>query len=209
MKTQARMLLILRTLVCAACLMAVGVDAASAQPAGRLAGVVRDASGSVLPGVTVTVEGLALEAPRTVVTDEHGQYALDSLPEGRYLVTATFSGFVPRPTEVQVGTGGATHDIMLDVSSVTERTSVTATKTGAADIQSTPIAITVLPARTIEQLGVERVDGLAGIVPTVTISESPVGTPLLTIRQPGTGRSGHAFRSDRGAQGRVIAVCSL
>ena len=100
------MLLILRTLVCAACLLAVGVDAASAQPAGRLAGVVRDATGSVLPGVTVTVAGPALGAPRTVVTDEHGQYALDSLPEGRYLVTATFSGFEPRTTEVQVGAGG-------------------------------------------------------------------------------------------------------
>ena len=140
------MLLILRTLVCAACLLAAGVDAASAQPAVRLAGVVRDATGSVLPGVTVTVAGPALGAPRTVVTDAHGQYVLDSLPEGRYLVTATFSGFEPRTTEVPVGTGGATFDIKLDVSSFAERTSVTATKTGAADIQSTPIAITVLPA---------------------------------------------------------------
>ena len=189
MKTHARMLLILRTLVCAACLLAVGVDAASAQPAGRLAGVVRDASGSVLPGVTVTVDGLDLGAPRTAVTDEHGQYALDSLPEGRYMVTATFSGFEPRTTEVQVGTGGATRDIMLDVS-FAERMSVTATKTGAADIQSTPIAITMLPARTIEQLGVERVEGLAGLVPTVTVSQTTGGTPLLTIRGIGSNSQG-------------------
>ena len=33
---------------------------------------------------------------------------------------------------------------------------VTATKTGAADIQSTPIAVTVLPAKTLEQLGSRR-----------------------------------------------------
>ena len=111
------MLLILRTLVCAACLLAVGVDAASAQPAGRLAGVVRDATGSVLPGVTVTAAGPAPGAPRTVVTDEHGQYVLDLLPEGRYLVTAIFSGFEPRTTEVQVGTGGTPFDIRLEVSS--------------------------------------------------------------------------------------------
>ena len=63
---------------------------------------------------------------------------------------------------------------------------VTATKTGAADIQSTPIAMTVLPARTIEQLGVERVEGLAGLVPTVTVSQSTVGTPLVTIRGIGS-----------------------
>ena len=97
------MLLMLRTLVCAACLLAVGVDAASAQTAGRLAGVVRDATGSVLPSVTLTVAGPALGAARTVVTDEHGQYVLDSLPEGRYRVTAAFSGFELRTTEVRSG----------------------------------------------------------------------------------------------------------
>jgi iron complex outermembrane receptor protein len=176
------MLLILRTLVGAACLLAVGVDAASAQPAGRLAGVVRDASGSVLPGVTLTVAGPPPGAPRTVVTDEHGQYVLDSLPEGRYLVTAAFSGFQSPSYDVQVGSNRATLDIVLTLSSFSERMSVTATKTGAADIQSTPIAVTVLPARTIEQLGVERTEGLAGLVPTVTVSQSPVGTPLVTIR---------------------------
>ena len=97
------MRLSLRMFICAACLLAAGVDAASAQPVGQLAGVVRDATGSVLPGVTVTVAGAALAAPRTVVTDEHGGYVLDSLPAGRYLVTAAFSGFEPRSTEVDVG----------------------------------------------------------------------------------------------------------
>jgi len=129
------MLLILRRLLCAACLLSIGVDAATAQTVGRLAGVVRDATGSVLPGVTLTVAGPTLGAPRTVVTDEHCRYVLDSLPEGRYLVTAAFGAFEPRTTEVQVGAGGATLDVMLAVSSFAERTSVTATKTGAADIQ--------------------------------------------------------------------------
>jgi iron complex outermembrane receptor protein len=87
---------------------------------------------------------------------------------------------------VHVGTGGATFDITLAVSTFAERMSVTATRTGAADIQSTPVAITVLPARTIEQLGVERVEGLAGLVPTVTVSQSPVDTPLVTIRGIGS-----------------------
>jgi iron complex outermembrane recepter protein len=186
MKTEPRILLIVRTLVCAACLLAVGVDAVSAQPAGRLAGVVRDATDSVLPGVTLTVAGPALAAPRTVVTDEHGRYVLDSLPEGRYLVTATFSGFEPRRTEAQVSIDGPPFDIRLDVSWVAERTSVTATKTGAASIQTTPVAITVLAARTIEQLGAERVESLAGLVPAVTVSQSPAGTPLVTIRGIGS-----------------------
>jgi iron complex outermembrane recepter protein len=182
---QGGRLRILPSSVCAVCLLVVG-EAASARPAGPLAGVVRDATGSVLAGVTLTVAGAAMAASRTVRTDEHGGYVIESLPEGRYVVTATLSGFERWSTEVEVGASGATLDIVLAVSSFSERMSVTATKTGAADIQSTPIAITVLPARTIEQLGVERVEGLAGIVPTVTVSQSPVGTPLVTIRGIGS-----------------------
>ena len=75
------MRLSLRSFICAG-LLAAGVDAASAQSEGRLTGVVRDATGSVLPGVTVTVGGPALTAPRTVVTDDRGRYVLDSLPAG-------------------------------------------------------------------------------------------------------------------------------
>ena len=119
---------------------------ASAQPAGQLTGVVRDTTGSVLPGVTVTVTGAALIAPRTVVTDEHGEYVVDALPAGRYLVTAAFSGFEPSSTEIDVGATSATLDVVLAVSSLAERVTVTATRTGAADVQSTPVAITVLPA---------------------------------------------------------------
>ena len=85
-----------------------------------------------------------------------------------------------------MGASGATLDVVLAMSAFSERVTVTATKTGAADIQSTPIAITALPARTIEQLGVERVEGLAGFVPSVTVSQSPVGTPLVTIRGIGS-----------------------
>ncbi len=167
-------------------LLALGAAAARAQTPGQLAGVVRDATGSVLPGVTVTITGAALGSPRTVVTDEHGRYVLDSIPGGRYLVTAAFSGFAPWSTEIEVGANGATLDVVLAMSTLSERVTVTATKAGAGDIQSTPIAITALPARTIEQLGIETVEGLAGFVPAMTVGHSPVGTPLVTIRGIGS-----------------------
>ena len=179
------MRLSLQIFICAACLFAPGVDAASAQPEGRLAGVVRDATGSVLPGVTLTVAGPVLTAPRTVVTDDHGGYVLDSLPAGHYLVTAALNGFEPKTTEVDVEGGSATLDLVLAVSSFSERMTVTATKTGAADIQSTPIAVTVLPAKTLEQVGIQTVEGLAGVVPAVTISQH-TGAAQVTIRGIGT-----------------------
>src|SRR5262245_35417447 len=68
--------------------------AAGAQTLGTIAGVVKDASGAVLPGVTVEVASPALiEKTRTAVTDGAGQYAIISLPVGTYDVTFTLEGF--------------------------------------------------------------------------------------------------------------------
>ncbi|MEO8257742.1 MAG: TonB-dependent receptor [Acidobacteriota bacterium] len=66
----------------------------SAQGLGTIAGVVRDSSGAVLPGVTVEVASPALiEKVRSVVTDGSGQYSVISLPVGTYTVTFTLPGF--------------------------------------------------------------------------------------------------------------------
>jgi uncharacterized surface anchored protein len=59
-----------------------------------LAGVVRDTSGGVLPGVTVEAASPALiERIRSAVTDENGQYRVPDLPPGAYKVTYTLAGF--------------------------------------------------------------------------------------------------------------------
>ena len=59
-----------------------------------IAGVVRDASGGVLPGVTVEASSPALiEKTRTAVTNETGQYRLVDLRPGTYRVTFTLAGF--------------------------------------------------------------------------------------------------------------------
>jgi iron complex outermembrane receptor protein len=167
------------------CLIAIGAVVAAAQSAGQLAGVVQDTNGNVLPGVTMTVTGAPLIAPRTVVTDEHGKYVVDALPSGRYVVTAQSSGFDPWSSQIEVGAKAKTLDVVLAVSSHSESVTVTATKTGAADVQSTPVAITVLPATALEHLGVHTVERLAGVVPTVMISQH-TGLAQVTIRGIGT-----------------------
>ena len=59
-----------------------------------IAGVVRDASGAVLPGVTVEAASPALlEKIRTVVTDGSGQYKIEALRPGAYTVTFELAGF--------------------------------------------------------------------------------------------------------------------
>ena len=72
-----------------------------------IAGVVRDASGAVLPGVTVEASSPALiEKVRSAVTDGSGQFRLDSLVAGTYSVTYTLPGFsTVKRDGVQVQTG--------------------------------------------------------------------------------------------------------
>src|SRR4051812_17324038 len=67
--------------------------AASAQTS-SIAGVVKDASGGVLPGVTVEAGSPALiEKIRTAVTDSSGQYKIVNLRPGTYAVSFTLTGF--------------------------------------------------------------------------------------------------------------------
>jgi hypothetical protein len=67
---------------------------AAARAQGSIAGVVKDASGAVLPGVTVEAASPALiEKTRSVVTDGTGQYKIVDLRPGPYTVTFTLSGF--------------------------------------------------------------------------------------------------------------------
>src|SRR6476469_8185199 len=66
----------------------------AAQGFGTIAGVVKDTSGAVLPGVTVEVSSPALiEKTRSAVTDSAGQYKIVDLRPGTYTVTFTLTGF--------------------------------------------------------------------------------------------------------------------
>src|SRR5262249_31939029 len=69
---------------------------ASAQNAanGSITGLVKDASGGVLPGVTVEVASPALiERTRSAVTDGQGLYRIVDLRPGTYTVTFSLAGF--------------------------------------------------------------------------------------------------------------------
>src|SRR5882757_7898579 len=73
-------------------LLTLAPSAVRAQSA--IAGVVRDASGAVLPGVTVEAASPSLiERVRTVVTDAQGQYKIVDLRPGPYDVTFSLAGF--------------------------------------------------------------------------------------------------------------------
>ena len=97
--------------------------------AGGIAGVVRDSSGGVLPGVTVEVTSPALiEKARSTTTDVNGRYQIRDLPAGTYTVTFTLTGFqtYQRPNVVVAADFTANVNAEMKVGSVTETLSVVA-----------------------------------------------------------------------------------
>src|SRR5215203_3413852 len=56
-------------------------------------GTIADATGGVLPGVTITVTSLDTNTIRSAVTDSTGRYVVAALPPGRYEIAAELSGF--------------------------------------------------------------------------------------------------------------------
>jgi hypothetical protein len=103
-----------------------------------IAGVVRDASGAVLPGVTVEAASPALiEKTRSVTTDGTGQYKIVDLRPGSYAVTFTLVGFSTVKHEAVEVTGSQTVTVNADlkVGQVSESITVNA-EAPAVDIQS-------------------------------------------------------------------------
>src|SRR5678816_2528749 len=75
-------------------LTGVALMPATAFAQASIVGTVRDASGAVLPGVTVEASSPALiEKARTVVTNGVGQYSIEDLRPGTYTVTFSLQGF--------------------------------------------------------------------------------------------------------------------
>src|SRR4249919_3276127 len=103
-----------------------------------LTGTVRDASGAVLPGVTVEASSPALiEKTRSAVTDGAGQYKIEQLRGGVYAVTFTLSGFstLKREGIELTGSFAATINADLKVGSLSETLTVTG-EAPVVDIQS-------------------------------------------------------------------------
>jgi len=147
---------------------------ASAFAQASITGVVRDASGAVLPGVTVEAASPALiEKVRTASTDGTGQYRLTDLRPGTYAVTFTLPGFstVAREGLELSGTLTAVVNAEMRVGAVEE----TITVTGAApvvDVQSVNRQ-TVITNQIVSELPTARnFYNIAVLIPGVT---APVG----------------------------------
>jgi hypothetical protein len=144
---------------------------------GTLAGTVKDASGGVLPGVTVEASSpVLIEKVRTAVTDGAGKYQIVNLPPGSYSINFSLTGFsTVRRDAVDVSINVVTTiDADLRVGTVQETITVTG-ESPIVDIQSSAQTRTVT-AQAFKELPVgSSWIQMAALVPAIRASNTDVG----------------------------------
>jgi Carboxypeptidase regulatory-like domain len=149
-----------------------------------LTGTVRDASGAVLPGVTVEAASPALiEKTRTAVTDSTGQYRITDLRTGTYSISFTLTGFnvVKRENIELAGTQVVTIPAEMKVGGVEETITVTG-ETPVVDVQSAKRQV-VMGSDVIQALPAARAAGaLLNATPGLTVdTNGPALSPTMTF----------------------------
>jgi len=109
---------------------------------GNINGRLSDASGAVLPGVTVTLRSPAIQGERTVVSEEGGNYRFILLPPGTYSITYELPGFKTIVREgiiVEVGKT-ATVNMAMEVATLAETVTVTG-ESPVVDVQNATLGV--------------------------------------------------------------------
>ena len=111
-----------------AILLAAFIPASAQVLTSRVDGTVRDQSGAVLPGVSVTLTNVDTNAAEEAVTSDIGLYVFPQIPRGAFRLTAQLPGFktgVVEGVRVELATP-ATVDVVLEVGGVDEMVTVSA-----------------------------------------------------------------------------------
>ena len=177
-------------------LMALMPSLAHAQSS--ITGTIRDASGAVLPGVTVEAASpVLIEKVRSTVSDGTGGYRLTELLPGTYSLTFTLPGFatVKRDGVEITGAGVITINQDLKVGDLQETITVTG-ETPIVDVQSTRRQ-QVIDDSTINALPATRgYNALVFLVPSVTGGSNQIDLmPAMRIfySHGGRGNEGRTY----------------
>jgi hypothetical protein len=157
------------------CSLLLTASTASAQGSnGAIAGVVKDASGAILPGVTIEAASPALiEKVRSSVSDGQGLYRIVDLRPGTYIVTFTLPGFSTLKREGLELTAGFTATVNADlkVGELAETITVSG-ETPVVDLQNVRQQ-TTLSRATLEALPTSgRISQLVNFIPGAVVGNA-------------------------------------
>ena len=164
-----------------------------------IVGSVTDASGGVVPGVTVTITNTATQVSQDVVSDRTGNYVVNLLPPGRYSVRFELQGFKAVVREVSVGAGDrARADARLEAGEISEAIMVTAeapllqTDTSTVGATITSKAVQDLPLNGRNYIELVRLQ------PGVTMGAT---TGLTSGSRPDSRRQANSFSANGQPEG--------
>lgn len=177
----------------------VSAMAQASRVSASLHGVITDASGARIPGVSVRVLNTSTNVSRTVLSDDHGFFRLVELPVGSYEVRVTHTGFAPYlHSNLLLEVGSDTDlDIVLQTASAKATVTVTA-QPSALDTSHASVTSTVDRER-IEELPVESRNALQFVLiePGILASHAgAAGSPHAALADSGFSTGGLRPRSN-------------
>src|SRR5438128_5366068 len=159
------------------CLL-VSVNTLSQTVNATLGGTVGDATGALIPGVTITATNTGTGIVNTLVTNESGAYNFASLQPGTYKVTAELPGFQTQSyTDVQLGGAQQVRlNFTLQVGGLAQNVEVTIAADTTLATSSNSIG-TILPEYKIRDLPVQsrNIFDLVRTTPGVQSSNNTIG----------------------------------
>ena len=105
--------------------------AAASQGAGSPSGTLRDPQGRVLPGATVRLSGIGIDAIHETQSDSSGAFQFPEIPDGEYMLSARLPGFLSARQRVTVSSTNTPLDVTLQVGTLQEM--ITVRSDGSAD----------------------------------------------------------------------------
>lgn len=163
-----------------------------AMPAGAqtglatITGIVSDASGAALPGLTVTATNQATNIAYTGVTNQAGNYVITAVPIGSYLITTELPGFKSVQTTVSLSANQTARvDFRLELGTVEQRVEVVAS--GAVLQTENAVVGNTLQRRQVEALPIQGRN-----LSTATLYTAGAVTPnpgaFNSLKNTGSGR---------------------
>ena len=156
-----------------------------AQTLGTITGEVKDGSGAIIPGATVTVTNTGTNATREMPSNESGIYTFTALPPGPYVVKSELQGFKTVQQNVDLHVEQTVRvNFTMEIGTLSE----TAEVTGVAPLITTENATvgTVIENRRIVELPLNGRNFLSLVALSPNVSAEFAGAGQAGDRQGGS-----------------------
>ncbi len=148
-----------------------------------ISGTVTDATGSILPGVTVEARDAA-GSGQVTVTDGTGQFTFSGLAPGMYDVTFTLSGFTAPAQVVEVSASAtASINVVMEVGGFEELVVVVGTRAQPRSVTDSAVPVDVIRSEDFASQGsTDLGEQMRTVVPSFNISIQPISDAATIVR---------------------------